>query len=369
MKKTIGPHVFVPDFTGTATHATYTRVSAKDVRLYEEWFRDAIFANPELVIEPCREAGLVPADETWEPWVTEFSVGAGPMDVLLLASSGRVGIVETKLSYNPQKRREVVAQILDYALALQEADALPPWPTNAAPDERDVRERISRGEFLLVIAGDEIDPRALRLGEAVLAGHLTSEWDLAMIDLNVYQSAAADPRHLLIPELRGVLRHETRQVVRVITEGDKTRVKVERLAAPSEARTTRDWDEANFFEYVKTRVDAETAKAIHDGYETLGQDGYTITWGHGGKVGSFNASDPSCSWKDVFSFDSDGKLWISFRSLTEHASTRIRSALAELGFSVTGKQFIGAKAADWRPRLTQIFAAFNEVRFTLKAKT
>ena len=177
MTKAIGPQIYSADFSGKrkGTGAAYKRVSVSESKIQEDWFRDAIYANPELVIGPCRQGGIVPDHEQWMPWATEFRVDAGPVDILLLASSGRVAIVETKLSYNAQGRREVVAQILDYALALQETEELPPWPSGDVPHEADVREHIVRGELLLIIAGDELDPRALRLGEAMLAGHMTSE--------------------------------------------------------------------------------------------------------------------------------------------------------------------------------------------------
>ena len=75
-----------------------------------------------------------------------------------------------------------MAQICDYALALQEKpyEELPEKPmTNNTelPTENDIRESLSIGDFLLIVAGDQIDPRALRLGTAILAGHLTSEWE------------------------------------------------------------------------------------------------------------------------------------------------------------------------------------------------
>src|SRR5690606_22858116 len=142
-----------------------------------------IHADPDLVIGACRESGRVGADEVWLPWGTEVKVDAGPIDVLLLSSRGRIGIVETKLSYNPEKRRTVVAQVLDYALAVQgmSLEELPPLPGGElSPDPADVEECLATGRFLLVIAGDAMDPRALRLSEGLLGRHLTAEWDLAM---------------------------------------------------------------------------------------------------------------------------------------------------------------------------------------------
>lgn len=212
----------------------FHRASAAELSLRESWFRDAIFECPELVIGPCREAGRLLPDETWLPWQKEFSLDAGSVDVLLVSSRGRLAVVETKLSYNPERRREVVAQVLDYALALQElpGDELPPLPTHECrPELADLHECLSRGRFLLIVAGDSLDPRAVRLSEGLLTGHLTSEWDLAMVDLNLYRPSAGQGPLLLVPELRGMVVSETRQVVRVQVEGTnpKATVTVERI--------------------------------------------------------------------------------------------------------------------------------------------
>lgn len=228
--KSIGESLFQLARVGKPSPvATLRRVNAKELRLQESWFRDAIFANPELVIGPCRMAGRVSSDEAWVPWRVEANFGSGPIDVLLVSSHGRIGIVETKLSYNPQKRREVVAQVLDYALSVQEADRedLPDLPhVPNAPLEEDLIECLNSGRFLLIIAGDALDPRALRLSQSMLARHLTSEWDLAMVDLNVYRSAHDDDQLFMVPELLGTVQSELRQVVRVIVEGESPRARV-----------------------------------------------------------------------------------------------------------------------------------------------
>lgn len=207
----------------------YRRVTAKELGLQESWFRDAIFAEPELVVGPCRSSGRIDTDEKWIPWRIEVNFGSGPIDVLLVSSHGRIGIVETKLSYNPQKRREVVAQVLDYALSLQECDFddLPELPASPySPLPEDLADCLRSGRFLLVIAGDALDPRALRLSQSMLARHLTSEWDLAMIDLNVYQTCASPDDLVVVPELLGTVHTDLRQVVRVVVQGESAKAKV-----------------------------------------------------------------------------------------------------------------------------------------------
>lgn len=241
--KSIGTELFAASLGARANpKMAYERLSARDLQLRETWFRDAIFDCPEIVIGPCREAGRVDDAEVWMPWGIEKNFGAGPIDVLLLSSYGRVGLVETKLSYNPQKRREVVAQVLDYALSLQERgrSALPDLPqSDDCPDEDDLVDAVSSGKFLLLIAGDSLDPRALRLSEALLARHLTNEWDLGMVDINLFRHADRPDEVILVPELLGLVRADVRQVVRVQVEGQvaAARVTVERIAA--EAPATR----------------------------------------------------------------------------------------------------------------------------------
>src|SRR5438046_2643806 len=181
--KAISRSLFAATREGTDARprVAYERVSAADLKLPESWFRDAIFDDPELVVGPCREAGRTAPDERWLPWQKEFDLDAGRIDVLLISSHGRPAIVETKLSYNPQKRREVVAQVLDYAVSLQEVprSELPKLPiSDLCPDPADLDECLSKGKFLLIVAGDMLDPRALRLSQALLAVHLTSSWDL-----------------------------------------------------------------------------------------------------------------------------------------------------------------------------------------------
>ena len=228
--KAIGENLFRLNRTlGPVSDGSFKRVTAKSLELQESWFRDAIFAEPELVIGPCRAAGRIDVDEVWVPWRIEANFGAGPIDVLLVSSHGRIGIVETKLSYNPQKRREVVAQVLDYALSLQETDRddLPDLPESPhAPLEEDLVESLNASRFLLIIAGDALDPRALRLSNSMLARHLTSEWDLAMVDLNVYRDDHQPDEFIIVPELLGTVQSDLRQVVRVIVEGESPKARI-----------------------------------------------------------------------------------------------------------------------------------------------
>lgn len=279
----------------------YEATSARALGLKEMWFRDSIAANPELVVAPCRQVGI--AEEEWFCWGTEVQVSAentgsvGNIDVLLVSAAGRVGIVETKLSYNPEARRSVVAQILDYAVNLPRMDLedLPPIPsdTNKRPvaDRREVEEHLSSGDFLLIVAGDELDDRALRLGRGMLGDHMTAEWDLAMIDLALYQRVdnSAGPRCLAVPCLRKAWAVEPRQIVRVILEGETPEhvVRVERIQRPSGESERRSWDEEGFFKALDGGDVAPELKRLARDLVALTKkhQHLSVSWGTG-RVGS-----------------------------------------------------------------------------------
>ena len=217
-------------------------ITARDVGLKESWFRDSIASNPEIVILPCEKADLT--DEQWYSWQCEFTVkspmgkGVGKIDVLLISETGRIGIVETKLAYNPEKRRNVLAQVLDYAVHLTEMkpNDMPKIPTDengepvASLDEMALH--LSDGDFLLIVAGDELDERAVRLSEALLGDQIINPWDLAMIDLALYAQIedSIGSKLIVVPTLRRAIISEPRHIVRVIVEGEepKAQIKIER---------------------------------------------------------------------------------------------------------------------------------------------
>ena len=269
--KTIGKVIYeFHSLTSKSTSVTHRheRVSAKMLELPESWFRDAIFQNPELVIDPCFAAGLVEESEEWIPWKTEYQLSeAGRVDVMLLSSFGRIGLVETKLFSNPEKRREVVAQLLDYALALQEIDPLElkdDFPVgDGVPDYGEFKDRFNAGDFLLIIAGDELDQRAVRLAAGLLGDHLTSGWDLAMVDINLFRCVTNPESVLIVPALRGVVVAEKRQVIRVtVKDREGTTVTAERLAPTAMSGRREDIaSDADFLSELRTEF-PERAKYV-----------------------------------------------------------------------------------------------------------
>lgn len=234
---------------------SFSRCSARDLGLPESWLRDAIFSEPELVIGPCRSAGLT--EDEWYAWQRELTVEVGSIDVLLISASGRVAIVETKLASNPELRRRVLAQALDYLVHLpdrldRDMPEIPEVDGEPVADEEDVRETVADGDVLVIIASDETDPRVARLSGSLLSEHLVKHWDLALVDVGLYKSSDPSDACVVVPHLRNLVESEPRQVVRVVVEGEepRARIEVERFT-PNETSTVREkWDENRFMRHL-----------------------------------------------------------------------------------------------------------------------
>ena len=119
----------------------------------------------------------------------ELSIlGVGSVDILLMDEHGRLVVVECKLWRNPQARREVVGQILDYAREIsrfgyedlqrqvsiatkRQGNVLYALVREAGGtlSEADFVDRVTRdltaGRFLLLVVGDGISEGTRRIGE------------------------------------------------------------------------------------------------------------------------------------------------------------------------------------------------------------
>ena len=77
----------------------------------EAWLRDFLFTHPAVLPTASIDAAYVDPI----PVCRELRTPAGRIDCLFVTRYGGLVIVECKLWRNPQARREVVGQILDYA--------------------------------------------------------------------------------------------------------------------------------------------------------------------------------------------------------------------------------------------------------------
>jgi hypothetical protein len=138
----------------------------------ESWLQQLIAEHPSLIPGVSERAVAC----------REFSSGIGPADVVILDESGDLTLIECKLTTNPQIRREIVGQVLDYASRLwgmrvdefearwRRAAKTESSPLSAFDDagtytrER-LAENLQAGRMRLVLAVDQVNDDLKRIVE------------------------------------------------------------------------------------------------------------------------------------------------------------------------------------------------------------
>ena len=194
------------------------------------------------------------------PVCTEIETGAGPADILFVTPTGKIVLVETKLWRNPNARREVVAQILDYAkqltawsyddLAREAAIASkngPDYLSNCLKaygvEEQGFVDGINRslkiGDFLLLIVGDGIRTGAESL-VAFIERYGNLRFGLGLIEVAAYRL----PDHSVLLQPRILAKTEVLQ--RTVLIGASGAIDLEQVASVEDAETARNSDSAWF---------------------------------------------------------------------------------------------------------------------------
>ncbi|QJU56374.1 hypothetical protein HL653_21515 [Sphingomonas sp. AP4-R1] len=189
----------------TAPTQLLRRVPQGEARL-EKTLRDLLYDNPDAV--PVHE--FDPGYGRLVAVAKELNIpGVGFIDVLLMDERGKLIVVECKLWRNPQARREVVGQILDYARELarysyedlqrqvsiatkRQGNVLYALATSVGGtlDEGAFVDRVSRdlasGRFLLLVVGDGITEGTRRIGE-YLRDQPGLAFDFGLIEIAEYR--------------------------------------------------------------------------------------------------------------------------------------------------------------------------------------
>ena len=218
------------DATGAQTVTSLPLGSGPD-QISEADLQQLIHAFPACL--PIREIDPLFADPV--PMCMELPTAAGPIDNFMLTASGLPVLVECKLWRNPQGRREVVGQILDYAKELTR------WTSSDV--HREVAQRsglgsnpmlaklresgheidevafndaltlnLRRGRFLLLIVGDGIREGVEAIAE-YLQRHANLHFTLGLVEMPVFE--LADGRRLVTPRVLARTHLIERQVVTV----------------------------------------------------------------------------------------------------------------------------------------------------------
>ncbi len=271
----------------------------------ENWIQELIHSNPDILPISEIETGFAPAISIGK----EVSTIVGNIDNLFISPDGYLTIVETKLWRNPEARREVVGQILDYAKELSKwsftdldnsvkkfnqrynnnSDGLlATVRKHTEVDEADERffidntsKNLKRGRFLLLIAGDGI-----RESVEDMVEYLTQTpqlyFTLALVELQVYKLNQNDNSLIIIPQLVTRTREITRAIVRI--EGNySTDVKVN-IETDLGTETTKQGYKRmtitaeDFFEQLEQNTDKDTVAFANQIIKDSDDLGLYIEW-------------------------------------------------------------------------------------------
>lgn len=276
----------------------------------------------------------------------------------------RFVVVEDKLRKNAEQRREVLAQIIEYAKELQGTgrgallDHLKQRePTWTRENEQEIDTTLNEGNLLLVLAGDSFDPRLVELVK-----HYQSRIDptdlrqICMVSIGLFRSETGAVA--VIPNLVGAVTCGHRDItikVKVTTAQDEelhARVSqvVEADDSKIKTRTHVVWTEQSFFAELERAKGAQATAAARRIVEWANAEKLAVMYGGGPKEGYLRLPFRPSQIADYLSVDTKGRIWISPTNLklvppyTEEAA---RKELMKRLIAASGMDIPLERASTW----------------------
>ena len=282
----------------------------------ESWLQELIRKTPNLI--PSGEFEAIFSNLA--AIGREVGTAVGPIDNMFISADGYLVLIETKLWRNPEARREVVGQILDYAKELarwtfEDLDQTVRDYTRrydgrgmgvielmkqrfGLTDAEEISmvdsimKNIRQGRFLLLIIGDGIRESVEDMVE-YLNQNPQIQFTLGLVEIKVYRLQDGDvERRLAIPQIVMRTREVTRAVV--IVEGGagaNIHIDLPTVSPAVAANSGSNIEEAVFFSELENAAGTKVAEAVR---QFLAM-GCVVEW----KKSSFvvKLSDPSGSRK------------------------------------------------------------------------
>ncbi len=272
---------------------------AKSHRAFDEAFLQELLADhPELL-----PVGEIRDDVGRLVLIgREIHVPSGYIDNLYLSAEGCPVLVETKLFRNPEARREVLSQTLDYVKDLVAKDYewfADQWKTqkhkssddhnclldalnavaNDLIEEEFIIDRVHRflagGEVVALIVGDGIQSRLKELVDHVCKDTPHLRYSLALVEIACYEDPTTEGSELLVvPRVRQHIEPVERASVRIdLAEELEGKIKVSpSVASPESTKSTKSrvtMTEEDFLNSVTANAGKGTSEQIHAFYQDL----------------------------------------------------------------------------------------------------
>jgi hypothetical protein len=242
----------------------------------------------------------------------EGGSGKWSLDHLFLDQDGVPTLVEVKRSTNRELRREVVAQMLDYA-----ANAVAYWPV------ADIRARFEAGR-------PDADQVLAEVTETETADKF---WEAVDRNLRAGKIRMVFVADVIPPELRRIVEFLNEQMssadvlaveVKQYVGGGMTtlvprvigQTEAARIAKDSSHHSARQWDEESFFAELLDRKGPEVVQVARQLLTWANKRRLRIWWGQGRLDGSFFPMyDNECGGNFLFSVWTYGRVELQFQHM------------------------------------------------------
>lgn len=319
-----------PYFISETNSFQLERIPLNEKHFQENWLQKIIHRNPQILPIDDIESGFAPLISLGR----EISTSVGYIDNLYISPNGYLTIVETKLWRNPEAKREVVGQIIDYAKELTNwnftklndgvknssqlynnnskgiIELIKDFENIEEHEEYkiidNIERNLKRGRFLLLIVGDGIRESVEEMVD-FLSNTPQIQFTLGLVELQFYKNPNVEGELIGIPNLITRTREITRAIVKIenSTTGNVTIETdfIEEKVKPITVRTTITEDD--FFEQLQQNTDYESAEFAKHILATVKEKGYFVEWRQGAFVAKI--LDPNGSGSKITLFVTDRK--------------------------------------------------------------
>lgn len=308
------------------------RIALNEKFFQENWLQNLIHNNPQILPIDDIESGFAPLISLGR----EISTSVGFIDNLYISPNGYITIVETKLWRNPEAKREVVGQIIDYAKELTNwtfsklnegvkkssltynnnskgiIELIKDFENLEEIEEYkiidNIERNLKRGRFLLLIVGDGIRESVEDMVD-FLSNSPQIQFTLGLVELQVYKNPKNENDWIVIPNLITRTREITRAVIKIENNNSNSSITVETNFKEDEnnifqlSRTTISEDD--FFEQLSQNTNAEVTEFAKKILNDAKENGFYIDWNQGSFV--VKHLDPSGSGQKISLFVVDRK--------------------------------------------------------------
>lgn len=320
-----------PYFLSKENSLKLERVPLNEKLFQEKWLQDLIHKNPQVLPIDEIESGFAPLISLGR----EIFTAVGYIDNLYISPNGYLTIVETKLWRNPEAKREVVGQIIDYAKELstwtfsklnesvkvssqllnnntkgiidliKEFDLIDENQEQIIIDN--IERNLKRGRFLLLIVGDGI-----RESVEDMVDYLSStpqiQFTLGLVELQVYKNPNDENDLIVIPNLITRTKEITRAIIKIENSNPNNVVTVETNFKEEKTKNQSfkaTITEDDFFEQLKQNTDSENVEFAKHILKASKEKGFYIDWNQGSFVAKL--LDPNGSGQKITLFVTDKK--------------------------------------------------------------